>query len=93
MSGFVAIILICQMSLPADACDEASARDVMSVRVDNEIGCTNGWQDVVARSPLADDIGKGSYVKTICRRTELARRATANENARRTKALIRAAHT
>ena len=72
MSGFVAIILICQMSLPADACDEASARDVMSVRVDNEIGCTNGWQDVVARSPLADDIGKGSYVKTICRRAEPA---------------------
>lgn len=70
--GFVAIILICQMSLPMDACDEASARDVMSVRVDNEIGCTNGWQDVVARSPLADDIGKGSYVKTICRRAEPA---------------------
>ena len=72
MSGFVAIVLICQMSLPPEACDEASARDVMSVRVDNEIGCTNGWQDVVARSPLADDIGKGSYVKTICRRAEAA---------------------
>jgi hypothetical protein len=68
MSGFVAIVLICQMSLPVDACDEASARDTMSVRVDNEIGCTAGWQDVVARSPLADDVGKGSYVKTICRR-------------------------
>jgi hypothetical protein len=47
MSGFVAIILICQLSLPAEACDEASARDVMSIRVDNEIGCTTGWQDVV----------------------------------------------
>ncbi len=68
MSGFVAIILICQMSLPSDACTEASARDVMSIRVDNEIGCTTGWQDVVARSPLADDIGKGSYVRTLCRR-------------------------
>jgi len=44
----------------------------MSVRVDNELGCTNGWQDVVARSPLADDVGKGSYVKTICRRAEPA---------------------
>ena len=72
MSGFVAIILICQMSLPTDACTEASARDVMSVRVDNEIGCTNGWQDVVARSPLADDVGKGSYVKTICQRARPA---------------------
>jgi hypothetical protein len=72
MSGFVAIILICQMSLPSDACTEASARDVMSIRVDNEIGCTIGWQDVVARSPLADDIGKGSYIKTLCRRGESA---------------------
>jgi hypothetical protein len=71
MSGFVAIILICQISLPSDACSEANARDVMSVRVDNEIGCTTGWQDVVARSPLADDVGKGSYVKTICRRAGL----------------------
>jgi hypothetical protein len=70
MPGFVAIILICQMSLPSDSCTEASARDVMSIRVDNEIGCTNGWQDVVARSPLADDIGKGSYVKTLCRRAD-----------------------
>lgn len=70
MSGFVAIILICHMSLPADACTEASARDVMSVRVDNEIGCISGWQDVVARSPMADDVGKGSYVKTLCRRAE-----------------------
>jgi hypothetical protein len=42
----------------------------MSIRVDNEIGCTTGWQDVVARSPLADDVGKNSYVKTICRRVE-----------------------
>jgi hypothetical protein len=74
MSGFVAIILICQMSLPSDACTEASARDVMSMGVDNEIGCTTGWQDVVARSPLADDIGKGSYVKTLCRRAEQAPR-------------------
>jgi hypothetical protein len=40
----------------------------VSVRVDNEIGCTPGWQDVVARSPLAADIGKGSYVKTLCGR-------------------------
>jgi hypothetical protein len=72
MPGFVAIILICQISLPPDACTETSARDVMSVRVNNEIGCTSGWQDVVARSPLADDIGKGSYVKTLCRRAEPA---------------------
>jgi hypothetical protein len=72
MSSFIAIILICQMSLPSDDCNEANARAVMLVRADNQIGCTNGWQDVVARSPLADDIGKASYVKTICRRAEPA---------------------
>ncbi|HEX9489582.1 MAG TPA: hypothetical protein VF930_04800, partial [Stellaceae bacterium] len=47
---------------------------IILIRVDNEIGCTTGWQDVVARSPLADDIGKGSYVKTLCRRGEAAPR-------------------
>ena len=75
MSGFVAIVLICQMSLAPDDCTEATARDVMSIRVDNELGCTSGWQDVVARSAFADDIGKGSYVKTLCRRAEAERRS------------------
>jgi hypothetical protein len=27
-----------------------------------------GWQDVVARSTLAREIGKTAYVKTLCRR-------------------------
>jgi hypothetical protein len=72
MSSFVALILICQMSLPSDACGETSARGVTLVGADNEIGCTAGWQDVMARSPLADDIGGGSCVKAICRRAEPA---------------------
>jgi hypothetical protein len=68
MNEFIAIILICQVSLPPDRCTEDTARDVMSIRVDNELGCTSGWQDVVARTAFADDIGVGSYVKTLCRR-------------------------
>ncbi|HEX7968419.1 MAG TPA: hypothetical protein VF502_09375 [Stellaceae bacterium] len=75
MSGFVAVVLICQTSLAPGACTEATARDVMAIRVDNELGCANGWQDVVARSAFADDIGKGSYVKTLCRRAEGDRRS------------------
>ena len=68
MSGFVAIILVCLNSTPADRCTEDTAADVMSTAVSSELGCTTGWQEVVGRSALRDDIGKTAYVKTICRR-------------------------
>ena len=68
MGGFVAIVLICQMSVAADACSEKTAIDVMSIRVASELECTTGWQDVIARSAFAGDIGRTSYVKTLCRR-------------------------
>lgn len=68
MNGFVAIVLICQMSVTSDDCSEKTALDVMSIRVDSEIECTTGWQDLVARSAFAGDIGRSSYVKTLCRR-------------------------
>jgi hypothetical protein len=68
MAGFVAIVLICQMSVPQEDCTEATARDVMSIHVESELGCTSGWQDVIARSAFAEDIGKTAYVKTRCRR-------------------------
>lgn len=90
MSGFVAIILIWQMALPADASTEASARDVLSVHADNEIGCTSGCQDAVARSPLAGDIGKAAMSRR-CAGAPSRRRGNRNENAWRTKALIRRA--
>ncbi len=69
MEEFVAIALICRMSLAPSECTEATAQDVMSVRVHSELGCITGWQDVVARSALAKDIGTTSYLKTLCRRT------------------------
>jgi hypothetical protein len=67
MQTYVAVVLICQMTVPQDACTLDSARDVISVRVEGELGCTNGWQDVVARAAFADDIGKTAYAKTLCR--------------------------
>lgn len=68
MNDFIAIALICQISVPPESCTAETARDVMSVRVDSEVACTWGWQDVIARSAFADDIGKTAYIKTECRR-------------------------
>ncbi|HVJ52664.1 MAG TPA: hypothetical protein VM689_09395 [Aliidongia sp.] len=71
MIEYVAVILICASSIPAEQCTEDSALDVMSTVVDNELGCASGWQDVIARSPLQKDIGTTAYVRTICKRREI----------------------
>jgi hypothetical protein len=42
--------------------------DVMSSGVENELSCVMGWQDVVAHSALASEVGRTAYVKTLCRR-------------------------
>jgi hypothetical protein len=68
MSPFVAIILVCLNSVAPAACNETTAADVLSTAVENELSCVMGWQDVIARSALAADIGKSAYVKTLCRR-------------------------
>jgi hypothetical protein len=65
---FLAVILICLNSIAPEACDEKTAADVLSNTVDSELSCVMGWQDVVARSALASEIGKTAYVKTLCRR-------------------------
>jgi hypothetical protein len=66
--SFVAVILICLNTVAPEACNETTAADVLSNDVENELSCVMGWQDVVARSALAHDIGKTAYVKTLCRR-------------------------
>ena len=38
----------------------------------NELGCTNGWQEIIARTDLRDEVGKTSYLKTECRRVKQA---------------------
>lgn len=68
MYSFVAVILICLNSVAPSACDETTAADVLSNGVDNELACATGWQDVVARSALAHEIGRTAYLKTLCRR-------------------------
>ena len=68
MHAFVAVILICLNSVAAEACDENTTADVLSTGVKSELSCVMGWQDVVARSALASEIGRTAYVKTLCRR-------------------------
>jgi hypothetical protein len=67
VNDFVAIILICLNTVAPAACDETTAADVLSTGVENELSCVMGWQDVVARSAFAADIGKTAYIKTLCR--------------------------
>ena len=69
MPGFQAIILICLTGIPADACTEATATEVLSKHVESELGCVSGWQDVIARSAQARDVGQQVYVRTLCRRS------------------------
>lgn len=68
MNPFVAVILICLNSVSADLCDQTTAADVLSTGVESELSCVAGWQDVVARSALANEVGRTAYVKTLCRR-------------------------
>ena len=69
MDGFQAVILICLASVPVEQCNEQTAVDVLSKHVDNELGCASGWEDVIARSAQAYDIGRDAYVRTLCRRS------------------------
>lgn len=68
MAGFVAIVLVCASTVAADQCSEATATDVLSIGVANELGCVTGWQDIIARSALRQGVGTTAYVRTLCRR-------------------------
>ena len=57
MTIFLAIVLICPLIAGAADCDEDTALDVLSVRVGNEMGCTMGWQEIIARSAFKDKVG------------------------------------
>lgn len=71
MPGFQAVILVCLAAIPAESCNERTATEVHSKHVDNELECTQGWQDVIARSAQSADVGDGqTYVRTLCRRAE-----------------------
>lgn len=68
MNGFQAIILICLASTPREACGDDSAIVFRSVHVNNELGCTSGWQEIIARGGLRESLKDGAYMKTLCRR-------------------------
>jgi hypothetical protein len=72
MSVFTAVILVCQLSTPPQACDEMSAIDMISTQVENELACMHGGQEVVARGALREGVGDTLYVKTICRKNRTA---------------------
>jgi hypothetical protein len=72
MNGFQAIVLICLASTPREACGDDNAIVFRSVHVDNELGCTSGWQEIIARGGLRESLADGSYIKTQCRREKIA---------------------
>lgn len=75
MNPFTAVILICLNTIAPEKCDETTAADVISNGVENELSCVMGWQDVVARSALASEVGRTAYVKTLCRRGAASERS------------------
>ena len=64
---FAAILLVCLASLPPEQCAETSAVEVRSIVVGNELGCTQGWQELIAREPQSAT-AEPVYLKTVCRR-------------------------
>ena len=72
MDAFIAVVLVCASGIPQEACTDEKASEVRKVRVANELGCTNGWQEIIARTDLRDEVGKTSYLKTECRRVKAA---------------------
>jgi hypothetical protein len=68
--GFAAILLVCLASLPPERCDEATAVEVRSIVVANEMGCMSGWQELIARGPESRPGDAPTYLKTVCRRAK-----------------------
>ncbi len=68
MSGFAAIVLICVAATPVQQCDENSALVLRSTHVNNELGCSTGWEEIIARGGLRESLKGGAYIKTLCRR-------------------------
>ena len=71
MTGFQAIVLVCLASTPREDCADTNALVFKSVHVDNELGCTSGWQEIIARGGLRESLANGNYLKTLCRREKV----------------------
>lgn len=71
MNAFIAVVLVCAHGIPQEACTDDLASEVRKVRVTNELGCASGWQEIIARTDLSEEVGKTTYLKTECRRVKL----------------------
>ena len=81
MAFFTAVVLVCQLSTtPPGVCDESNAIDIISTHVESELGCAHGWQEVISRGSLREDLSKGFYVKTLCRRNVQASNVSPRED-------------
>lgn len=69
-AGFIAVILICANSIASTDCTEDNALDVMSMGAQNELQCTQGWEDLVARSAFGKEVGTTAYIRTRCTRNK-----------------------
>jgi hypothetical protein len=67
MQPYVAVVLVCLAATSREACDETTAVEVRAVRVESELRCTMGWQEIIARGG-DHEVGAGTYLKTVCRR-------------------------
>ena len=70
MNTFIAVVLVCANAIPIESCSDERASEVRKVRVSNELGCTNGWQEIISRTDIGEEIGKTAYLKTECRRVK-----------------------
>ncbi len=68
MGSFAAVVLICLAGTSREACDESTAVEVRSILVESELGCTSGWQEIIARAGGEHGVGSATYLKTLCRR-------------------------
>lgn len=68
MDGFSAIVLICLATVSPPDCNESNAVEVRSTHVASEMECMSGWQEIVARTENAREVGRALYLKTLCRR-------------------------
>jgi hypothetical protein len=70
MNSFIAVVLVCANAIPTDSCTDDKAVEVRKVRVSNELGCSSGWQEIIARTDLREEVGRTTYLKTECRRVK-----------------------
>ena len=78
MAVFTAVVLVCQLSVPPQACDESKPSTSSRLSVESEFACMRGFQETMARGALREGLGETVYMKTQCVRRQTTSTA-ANE--------------